>query len=76
MRNALHHVACNELDECQFTNMWTRVAISLRRLGTTEEELNRYKHMDLDPETTRMSIYEVKLQAMEDLCGYLQVHSI
>ena len=75
MRNALHHVASNELDEYQFHLMWTTVATALRRLGTTDQELDSYKQIDLDPDTTRMCIYEVKQQAIIDRCGHLEVSS-
>ena len=73
IRNALHHVASNELDEYHFKVMWTTVATALRRLGTTEQELDSYKQIDLDPDTTRMYIYEVKQQAIIDHCGHMEV---
>ena len=66
-------MASNELEENSFRQMWTTVSTALRRLGTPEPELERYKQIDLDPETTRLCIYEVKQQAMIDLCSHLEV---
>ena len=56
----------------EFETMWSEIAPSLMRLGTSREELERLKTTDLDPDKTRICAYEVQQQALRDQCIKLE----
>ena len=58
-----------------FEQMWSSVSASLRKLGSTPEDVLAYRKADLDPQMTKMCANEVKQQALAEQCTKLEVNN-
>ena len=72
MRNRLHHIPHNELSDAEFEDMWRSTASSLRKLGSTDQQLDEIRSCDLDPEKTKMCALALQQQALSEQCKKLE----
>ncbi|XP_013378923.1 uncharacterized protein LOC106150586 [Lingula anatina] len=66
LRNTLYHNPSRTLSGNQFCKLWEELTDALSRLGTPDDVIQYYADRDLDPETTKACLLQMRQQSIEE----------